>query len=133
MLTEKITVFVEGIQLAFVASTDREGRPHLAAGKDLKVLDTEHLVFENWFCSTTLRNVAHNPRVAVVVTEPATGNGFQFLGKVTRTTDAALLDGYIPDAEPAEIPQTLTRFVVQVTQILPFSAGIHSDAPLEPH
>jgi hypothetical protein len=131
MLTSEIRRFVEGIPLAFVASTDESGHPHLATGSGIKVLDAEHLAVENWFCQTTLCNISGNPLVAVVVMAPETGNGYQFAGTVAHAFDAAILDGYVPGAEPPGIPQTLTRFVVRVQGVMAFSTGVHTDLPLE--
>jgi predicted pyridoxine 5'-phosphate oxidase superfamily flavin-nucleotide-binding protein len=130
MLTDEIKRFIEAIPVAFVASADEEGQPHLAAGKDIKALDAEHLAFAEWFCLTTLRNVSRNPQVSVTVVDPETGNGYQFSGRVTQTSEAAILDGYAPEVEMPGTPQTLTRFVVRVAEVMAFSAGMHTDLPL---
>lgn len=131
MLSEEIKRFIAGVPVAFVASTDGEGHPHLAAGKEIKVLDDDHLAIENWFCRTTLRNVASNPRVAVAVVTPETGNGYQLSGTVTQAFDTAILNGYGPGVEAPGTPQTLTRFVIRVEEIMEFSAGMHTDLPLD--
>lgn len=130
MITEKIRRLIEEIDMAFVASSDGQGHPHLAAGRELKVLEGDLLVFENWFCPETLRNVAGNPSVSVAVVAQADGSGYQLLGRVVESTDTALLDGYAPGTEPVGMPQVLTRLVVKVERILAFSSGIHSDLPL---
>lgn len=131
MLTEKIIQVIDRATVAFVASADTEGRPHLAAGENLRVVDTDHLMFENWFCPTTLRNVAQNKQVAVAVILPDSEAGFQFLGSVTHAFDAAILNGYAPYVEKPGMPQTLTRLVVRVEAVLTFLSGIHTDIPLE--
>ncbi|RII27136.1 MAG: pyridoxamine 5'-phosphate oxidase family protein [Geobacter sp.] len=130
MLTEEIRRFIAGNPLAFVASTDSTGNPHLATGCEVRVLDAEHLAFENWFCQTTLRNLGDNPQVAVAVMALDSRTGYQFIGKVAHAFDAAILDGYAPGAEPPDIPQTLTRFVIRVEKVLAFCSGIHTDLPL---
>jgi predicted pyridoxine 5'-phosphate oxidase superfamily flavin-nucleotide-binding protein len=131
MLTTEIRRFIDEMPLAFVASTDESGQPHLATGSGIMALDADHVVFENWFCHTTLRNVARNPLVSVVVMSPETGKGYQFAGSVAHAFDAAILDGYVPGAEPPGIPQTLTRFVVRVQGVMAFATGMHTDLPLE--
>lgn len=130
MLSGEIKRFIEAIPVAFVASADEGGQPHLAAGRDVKVLDAEHLAFAEWFCLTTLRNVSRNPQVSVSVVEPETGNGYQFSGRVTQTSETAILDGYAPEIEAPGTPQALTRFVVRVAEVMAFSAGMHTDLPL---
>ena len=129
MLTEEIKAFIAGIHLAVVATADNSGHPHLALGSDFTVLDDEHIIFENWFCHKTLANVNENPRVALAVMRQDTGTGYQFVGVVTHGYDTAILDGYIP-GESSHEPQTLTRLVVRVEEILAFCSGIHTDAPL---
>lgn len=130
MITESIKRFVEGVDHAFVASADRNGAPHLAAGRDLRVPDPGHLVFEAWFCYTTLQNLAQNPAVAIAVADPYTGEGYQFSGRIVSREDAAMIDGYAPDAEFRGMPQVESRLHVAVEQVMAFSAGAHTDQPL---
>lgn len=130
MINAEIKRFVEAQGMATVASTDADGRPHMALGSDIKVLDDEHLMFENWFCQTTLRNVAQNRQVAVAVMAHGTASGYQFIGSVVHGFDVALLDGYTPGTVPVSDLQTLTRLVVRVEEVLAFCTGIHSDLPV---
>lgn len=130
MITDKLKLFIETIDRAYVASADEHGAPHLAAGTDPKVPDPRHLVFEAWFCPTTLRNVAQNPRVAVAIVVPDSGAGYQLSGTVETVVDTALLDGYAPGAEEPGLPQVQSRLLVRVDEVMEFSAGVHSDHPL---
>lgn len=130
MFTNEMRDCIARTPLAFVASADPAGNPHLAAGLNLRVLDDDHLVFENWFCPTTLANVTHNRRLAVVASPDAT-TGFQFLGTVSEALDTAILDGYLPGGEPPGFPQALTRLVIRIETVLPFVAGVHADRPLD--
>jgi len=131
MITENVKRFIESKTYAFVASADSLGRPHLAAGSDLKVPDPDHLVLEAWFCVTTLQNVTANPRVAVIVTDPVSCSGYQLLGRVERSEGIAMIDGYAPEAEMPGTPQVESRLVVRIDTLMDFSAGIHSDLPME--
>lgn len=130
MISAEIKRFVEAQGVTMVASTDTGGRPHLALGSDIKVLDDEHLVFENWFCQTTLRNVEQNQRVAVAVMDTESATGYQFIGSVVHGFDVALLDGYTPGQVPVSDLQALTRLVVRVEEIVAFCSGLHSDLPV---
>lgn len=130
MINENIKLFIEKSEYAIVASADKNGCPHLAAGRELRVPDPCHLVFEAWFCFTTLQNLAENPLVAVVVADPATGSGFQFIGRKERSEDAAILDGYVPGLETSGMPQVLSRLYLLVESIMAFSAGAHTDQQL---
>lgn len=106
MLQENIRMFVESMDIAFVASADETGVPHLAAGHDPKVPDPHHLAFEAWFCTRTLQNVSRNPRVAVVVALPDSGAGYQFIGTVEAVAATAFLDGQTGEREePPGMPR----------------------------
>jgi predicted pyridoxine 5'-phosphate oxidase superfamily flavin-nucleotide-binding protein len=130
MISAEIKRFVESRGVATVASADAEGRPHLALGNSIKILDGEHLLFENWFCQTTLRNVERNRRVAIAVMAPESAAGYQFIGSVVHGSDIALLDGYTPGMIPASDLQALTCLVVRVEEVLAYCSGIHSDLPV---
>jgi len=130
MITQGIKQFVDRVGQAYVATSDFKGNPHLAAGRGIAVFEPNLLVFESWFCLTTLRNLKENPRIAVSVADPATGVGYQFTGKVERTVDTAVLNGYVPDLEPAGLPQVQWRLEVKVDSVMAFSADAHSDRPL---
>ena len=130
MITEEIKRFIEGVDHAFVASVDKYGCPHLAAGQGLRSPDPSHLVFEAWFCHTTLQNLEGNPSVAIAVADPVSGNGYQFVGRIEGREEAAILDGYAPDLEPPGMPQVQSRLHVSVEIVMAFSAGRHTDQPL---
>jgi predicted pyridoxine 5'-phosphate oxidase superfamily flavin-nucleotide-binding protein len=130
MITEEIKSFVEGVGHAFVATSDAKGNPHLAAGRGVSVMRPDRLIFEAWFCRTTLRNLQENPRIAVTIVDPATGGGYQFCGRVEKKEDTAVLNGFLPEGEPVELPQVQWRLEVKVETVLAFSADAHSDRPL---
>jgi len=130
MITEEIKQFADRVGHAFVATADAKGNPHLAAGRDISIPEPARLVFESWFCQTSLKNLKENPAVAVAVADPVTGNGFQFVGRVERIVDTAVLDGYVPDLEPAGLPQVQWRLEIRVESVMAFTADAHSDRPL---
>lgn len=130
MITEAMKEFAGRVGHAYVATSDAGGNPHLAAGRGVSLFEPNRLVFEAWFCMTTLRNLHDNPKVAVAVADPVTGNGYQFAGQVERTIDIAVLNGYLPDVEPAGLPQVQSRLEIRVETVMSFTADAHSDRPL---
>ncbi len=129
MITDKIRELAERVGYAFVASSDTGGHPHLAAGRGIVLFEPNRLVFESWFCPTTMKNLKENPHVSVVVADD-TGNGYQFVGKVEKATDTAVLNGYAPELEPAGLPQVQWRLEIRVEGVMAFTADAHSDRPL---
>jgi hypothetical protein len=130
MISEKLKKFIEKTNFAFVASADQRSRPHLAAGRGLKVPDPDHVVFEAWFCRQTLENVAEVPRVTVAVIDAATGAGYQLAGTVEKVIPIGILNGFAPELEAPGTPQVESRMVVRVEEIMEFSTGAHTDKPL---
>lgn len=129
MITDSIKSFAEGMGHAFVATSDAHGNPHIAAGRGISLTAPNLLVFEAWFCQTTLRNLQENSKVSVAVADQ-TGNGYQFTGRVEKTEDTALLDGFLPEGEPPGLPQVQWRLEIRVESVLSFTADAHSDRPL---
>ena len=127
MISPKMKQFMESTGRAVVASADALGAPHLAMGQDLKVPDPQHVVFEAWFCPKTLENVAGNPKVAIAVTDPASGMGFQLSGVVENSSSIGILNGYIPEVEEPGMPQVESRLVVRIVRLMEFSPGAHTD------
>ena len=130
MITDSIKAFAEGVGHAFVATSNGSGVPHLAAGREVTIAQPNLLVFEAWFCATTLKNLQQNPNVAVVVADPLTGNGYQFYGRVESRKDTAVLDGFLPEVEPSDLPQVQWQLEVRVESVMAFTADAHSDRPL---
>lgn len=130
MITDEIRLLAERVGHAYVATADATGHPHLAAGKGISILGTNRVVFESWFCQTSLKNLQENPDVAVAVADPESGNGFQFVGRVEKIEDTAVLNGYVPDLEPVGMPQVQWRLEIRVESVMAFTADAHSDRPL---
>lgn len=117
--------------LALVASSDSQGRPHLAASRDLQIGDGEHIEFTAWFCPRTLENVADNPQVAITVMDPKGEEGYQLSGQVEQSTTSAVLNGFAPEIESPGTPQIESRLLVRVQRVMRFSAGPHTDHDLQ--
>jgi predicted pyridoxine 5'-phosphate oxidase superfamily flavin-nucleotide-binding protein len=131
VITDKIREFIEEIDLAYVASSDTEGHPHLAAVRGLTVADSGHIVFSEWFCPKTIRNIFGNPQIAIAVMDPSTGRGYQLIGMVEKTMDIGILDGYDPGVESPATPQVLSQLAIRVDEIMEFTHGVHTDQPLK--
>ncbi len=68
--------------LAFVATGDSKGTPHVVPKGDIEILDDEHFVFADLYSHTTKNNLEKNPRIAICVVNPAAYEGFLIKGKV---------------------------------------------------
>jgi hypothetical protein len=63
-----------------------------------------------WFCPATLANLGASRRVAIVVWDAETDEGYQLIGEVVAIRDLSIADGYMPTsgaAEPAQAKRAL--------------------------
>ena len=112
-----------------VATSDKEGTPHIAAARGLQILDDESVTFEDWFCIQTLRNIEENPKVAVSLLEAGGRHGYQLIGTIVKSVTTEVLDGYLPLQEQHRIPHAKHRLHIKVEKVLMLSVGPHSDYP----
>jgi hypothetical protein len=130
MTTDLIRRLGINLRYVFVATVDSSGQPHVAIGEQVAFSDDCQLIFENWFCPTTLENIACNSRVSVVAVVPDTGKGYQMLGSVIRDSGTAILNACNPIVTTPTPSEALTRFVVKIDKVLEFTGKIHSDIPI---
>ena len=112
----------------FVATTDPEGNPHVAAAGTISLVDEDRVAVSSWFCPGTVTNLEHNRRVSLVVWDAANDHGYQIVGEVETLTDMSFADGYSPEIEESMPPPQVEReIVVRVERIMVFSHAPHSD------
>jgi len=116
------------VKTVLVATADGDGRPHVAAAGKLEALPDSRVAVSEWFCPGTVSNLEKNPRISLVLWDPAGDAGYQLLGHVEQVDESAFLDGYLPEKEGARpLPQTRIKLTVRVTGILAFSRAPHTD------
>ena len=111
---------------ALMATSDKNGLPHLAASRRLEAEPDGHVSVSEWFCPGTLANLNENPLISVVVWDPASDAGYQLTGKSEAVEDEAMMDGYAPGMEEAP-PQVERKIRIRVDRITDFSHAHHSD------
>lgn len=131
MITDEIKKFIETGGIAFAASADKAGNPHLSGVKGLIVPDSRHISFSDWFCPQALENLAGNRHIAIAVVDNMTLQGFQLVGEVETITTLGILDGYDPNIATEETPQVLYGLTIRVDVIMAISHGVHTDRPLK--
>lgn len=130
MITDPIRLLLENLPYVFVATSDQSGQPHMAIGEQITIKGSSLLIFENWFCPSTLENISANSHISVVAVQPETGKGYQLLGSIITRTHESIPDVFEPAVHIPEAPRVLTRFTVKVEKVLEFTSGIHSDLPI---
>ena len=112
----------------FVATADGSGLPHIAAAREVGMVDGFLVTLSTWFCPGTMANLKTNPLVSLVVWDQDRDFGYQLLGKAVKMEGIAMMDGYAGDTEKMRpLPQEERRITIEVEKILHFSVAPHSD------
>jgi predicted pyridoxine 5'-phosphate oxidase superfamily flavin-nucleotide-binding protein len=118
----------ETSKTVLVGTADGDGRPHLAVAGKIEALPDGRVAVSEWFCPGTVGNLEKNPRISLVVWNPVSDTGYQFMGQVEEVEESAFLNGYLPEGEGARpVPQTRRKLTVRVTAIFAFSRAPHTD------
>ena len=126
-ISRKLLDLARAVGHIFIATADREGRPHLGAAAELRLLDQGRLGVSAWFCPGTLRNLQDNPRLSLAIWDPLTDEGYQLLGRMEQIEETAIMDGYLPGEAQPPMPQVQRLLVIAVESVLHFSQAPHSD------
>lgn len=110
----------------FVATADKKGVPHVAAAAKIESSPEARVRVSAWFCPGTMANVAENPRVALVIWDPAEDHGYQLLAQTEKVSEAAMIDGVAPGEERSPVPQVKWELTLGVEKILEFTRAPHS-------
>jgi predicted pyridoxine 5'-phosphate oxidase superfamily flavin-nucleotide-binding protein len=112
----------------FDATADRGARPHVAAAGELTLMGPDRVAVSEWFCPVTVRNLADNQRVALVIWDPDADAGYQLLGAAEKVEDVAFIDG---GPQPDELrhpgPQVERKVTVHVDAVYAFTHAPHDD------
>ncbi len=127
-LLDKAVKLAERVGHVFIATSDVEGRPHVAAARMLKLKDDGRIDVREWFCPGTMSNLQNNRHVSIVVWEAASDTGYQLLGEMEDMMDIGMVDGYTPKMESKwPLPQVKSQLLVRVSKVIDFKRAPHSD------
>jgi hypothetical protein len=119
------------IRTIYVATAGSDGWPHLAAAGRIEQGPDDRIRVSAWFCAGTVLNLAGNPRISLVVWDPASDQGYQLVGEVEHMQELSMLNGYHPAEEGRPVPQVERELLVRVRQVLRFTRAPHEDLPEE--
>ena len=126
---EKVRKLVQEVRVVYVATSDGEGVPHIAAAEGMTFVKEDQILFKAWFCLKTVENLGQNPRLSLAILHPETRQGYQVLGKIERIEEGAILDGYRPGEEKkwASYPQAEHQLSIRIEKVSSLTSGPHSD------
>jgi predicted pyridoxine 5'-phosphate oxidase superfamily flavin-nucleotide-binding protein len=98
-IPQKVKQFLAG-KIGWVGTASADGMPNIAIKGSLRMLDDGHLLFADLFSRKTRQNLEQNPKVAVLVTDMDTHEGYILKGKAELLSDGPLY---------AQVSQELAR------------------------
>ncbi|MBI4860873.1 MAG: pyridoxamine 5'-phosphate oxidase family protein [Candidatus Riflebacteria bacterium] len=111
-----------------VATASAQGTPHIASALRITAIGGGRLAVQEWFCPGTVSNLEENRKVAIVVWEASTDQGYQLLGEVERARETAMLNGHDVALEKRHpVAQVQRQLVVLIHSVQSFSLAPHSD------
>ncbi|HEX9014816.1 MAG TPA: pyridoxamine 5'-phosphate oxidase family protein [Chloroflexota bacterium] len=110
-------------QQCYVATVNPDGTPNVGPKRSTRVLDDEHIVYNEVTARQTWTNIRYNPRVAIAVVDREKMKGFRFVGTAEPITSGALFDETVEAMRARGMMAPLTA-VVKVTVDRIYNLGI---------
>ncbi len=102
------------VQQCFVATVNPDGTPNVGPKRSTRVLDDEHIAFNEVTAKQTWTNIRYNPRVAIAVVDREKMKGYRFVGTAEPVTSGVLFDQAVEIMRARGMMAPLTA-VVRVT------------------
>ena len=113
-IPEKVASFMTG-KVGWVATASRDGMPNVSIKGSLRVLDDEHLIFADLFSLKTRKNLEENPKVAVMVADIPTREGYILKGTVELLTAGPVYDQVLEVLKKAPSKMPNPKYAVKIT------------------
>ena len=91
-LTEEAKQAIGTIHPAYIATASKTGKPNVSAKGSLRVMDDEHVLFNDINSPRTVSNLRENPQVAIICLDTATRKGVRIWGKAEIISSGELFD-----------------------------------------
>lgn len=91
-LSSEMKEMIERVGLALIATCDRQDVPNAAPKGSIRVLDNQHLLFNEATGGKTWANLKENRKIAVAMIDYERGDGFQLKGEAELIKAGRLYD-----------------------------------------
>jgi len=131
VIPESVKQFIGG-KVGWIATASKDGMPNVAVKGSLRVLDDGHLVFADIYSVKTRKNLEENPKVAVMVADIATREGFLLKGTAELLTEGTAYEQVIEELKkvPRKMPKPKYAVRISVTEVYDQSMGPNGGARL---
>jgi hypothetical protein len=114
VIPDAVKQFLSG-KVGWVATASKDGMPNVSIKGSLRVLDEGHLVFADLFSIKTRKNLEENPKVAVMVADVATREGYILKGTAELLTEGPAYDHIIEELKKAPRKMPNPKYAVKIT------------------
>jgi hypothetical protein len=116
------------IEHFFVALVSGDGFPYVNSARHIEQVADNQFAIEEWLCPLMVEHLSANPKMAVLIWDPAAEDGYEILGEVLMFEDQAFLNGFAPEVEESDdLPQVERKLIVRAEKITAFSHALRCD------
>ncbi len=120
---ERAIEFGKRLDHFFVALVGSDGFPSVTSARKIEQVSETQLAVDEWICPLAVKHLSENSKMAVLIWDPASDDGYEILGEVLMFESLAFLSGFPPEVEEdAYLPQGKRRLIVQAEKITSFRA-----------
>ncbi len=102
--------------------------PYVNSAREIEQVAESQFAIEEWTCPMTVKHLSENPKIAVLIWDPAVNTGYEILGEVLMFESLAFLNGFAPEVEAdAFLPQVKRKLIIRAEKIVPFSHTLRCD------
>lgn len=124
-LTEAMQTMI-GEQLSYLATADENGNPAVGPKGTMRVLDDEHLIYNEETGHHAWHNLQDNQKAAVATVDAKHFKGFRFEGTAEFHTDDEVFTRAQHYAQARHLPAPIAAVVISVDRIIRLDAGPHA-------
>jgi hypothetical protein len=112
----------------FVTLMGEGGFPYINSAHQIEPVAENQFAIEEWICPLTVQQLSGNPKIGVLIWDPAADDGYEILGEVLMFDGQAFLNGFAPEIEEsAYLPQVKRKLIVRAERIAAFSHALRCD------
>ena len=116
------------VEYFFVALVGSGGFPYVNSAHQIEQVAENQFTIEEWICPLTVQHLSENPKIAVLIWDPVTDDGYEILGEVLMFEGQAILNGFAPEVEDsAYLPQVKRKLIIRAEKITAFSHALRCD------
>jgi hypothetical protein len=112
----------------FITLVGKDGFPYVNSAREIERVANNQLAIDEWICPLTVMHLSENPKMAVLIWDPKTDDGYEILGEVLMFEGQEFLNGYAPEVEEnSYVPQVKRRLILRAERITAFSHALRCD------